>query len=268
MPLRFGIVGYNNFRIRSLGKLDRASHDIHIKPGGRKAEADVPPDDGSFLSRVDLFETLSDEELRELAGRLPDINLGNNQIFYTPQHCGESVFLLLSGRMRIYRVRQAREVTLSVIHPGQFFGEASLAGMVKGAYAQSLEPARVALMHRRTLRKLVADKPEVGAMLAELMAERLSIYEDRLEEISLLEAPVRLARLLVRMIDTEGVAEYGGYVIPEHYTHQFLASMIGCERPALTRALGKLRAAGVIQLTDRRIHVPDLPALKRYEEST
>lgn len=163
-------------------------------------------------------------------------------------------------------MRQAREITLSVIHPGQFFGEASLAGLPKGAYAQSLEPARIALMHRRMLRRLAADRPEMGAVLVELLAERLSIYEDRLEEISLLDTPVRLARLLVRMIETEGVAEEGEYVIPDHYTHQLLASMIGCERPALTRALGKLRTAGVIRLTDRHIHVSDIPALKRYGE--
>jgi CRP/FNR family transcriptional regulator, cyclic AMP receptor protein len=227
----------------------------------------MPPDERSFLSEIELFGTLSGEDFRELAGRLPNISLGDNQIFYTPEHRGESFFLLLSGRMRIYRMRQAREITLSVIHPGQFFGEASLAGLPKGAYAQSLEPARIALMHRRTLRRLAADRPEVGAVLVELLAERLSLYEDKLEEISLLDTPVRLARLLVRMIETEGVAEDGEYVIPDHYTHQLLASMIGCERPALTRALGKLRTAGMIQLTDRHIHVSDIPALKRYGES-
>lgn len=227
----------------------------------------MPPDERSFLSGIELFATLSDEDLRDLAGRLPDVSLGGNQIFYTPWHRGESFFLLLSGRMRIYRMQQTREITLSVIYPGQFFGEASLAGLPKGAYAQSLEPARVALMHRRTLRRLTADRPEVGAVLVELLAERLSLYEDKLEEIGLLDTPVRLARLLVRMIETEGVPEDGEYVIPEHYTHQLLASMIGCERPALTRALGKLRTAGVIRLAGRHIHVWDIPALKRYGES-
>lgn len=227
----------------------------------------MPPDERSFISGIELFGTLSGEDLRDLAERVPDVGLGHNQIFYTPGHRGESFFLLLSGRMQMYRMRQTREITLSVIHPGQFFGEASLAGLPKGVYAQSLEPARVAIMHRRTLRHLAADRPEVGAVLVELLAERLILYEDKLEEISLLDAPIRLARLLVRMIETESVKEDGEYVIPDHYTHRLLASMIGCERPALTRALGKLRTAGLIRLTDRHIHVSDIPALKRYGES-
>lgn len=209
---------------------------------------------------------LSREVLQDIAGRLPEVSLEGNQIFYTPWHRGEILFLLLSGRMKIYRMQQTREVTLYVIHPGKFFGEASLAGLPKGAYAQSLEPARVALMHRKTLWRLIADEPKVGALMIELMAERMSVYEDRLEELSLLETPTRLARLLVRMIEAEGQTEKGEFVISAHYTHQFLASMVGCERPALTRALGKLKAAGVVRLSNRHIHVPDLPALRSYDD--
>lgn len=226
----------------------------------------MPPDKRSSLQEVDLFAGLSEGELRDIAGRVPDVSLEKDQIFYTPWHRGESIFLLLSGRMRLYRVRQAREITLFVIYTGQLFGEASLAGLPKGSYAQALEPARVALLNRNTLRRLIADKPQIGVVLAELMAERLRVYEERLEEISLLEAPLRLARLIVRMIEAEGVAEEGEYVIPAHYTHQLLATMIGCERPALTRALGRLRAAGLVRFSHRRIYVPDISALKKYGE--
>jgi len=226
----------------------------------------MPPDKRPSLQEVDLFAGLSEGELRDIAGRVPGVSLEKDQIFYTPWHRGESIFLLLSGRMRLYRVRQAREITLFVIYTGQLFGEASLAGLPKGCYAQSLEPARVALLNRNTLRKLIADKPQIGVVLAELMAERLRVYEGRLEEISLLEAPLRLARLIVRMIEAEGVAEEGEYVIPAHYTHQFLATMIGCERPALTRALGRLRAEGLVRFSHRRIYVPDISSLKKYGE--
>lgn len=60
----------------------------------------MPPDERSFLSGIELFVTLSGEDLRDLAGRLPNISLGDNQIFYTPGHRGESFFLLLSCSFR------------------------------------------------------------------------------------------------------------------------------------------------------------------------
>lgn len=221
----------------------------------------------SSLTDVDLFLPLSEEETLDLERRIPSVGLEEGQIFYTPWHRGERFFLLQKGRMRIYRVRGTREVTLSVRHPGEFFGVAGLAGLTQNSWAQALEPARVAIMGRQALRRLNAERPEVGTMMTELLIERLSAYEDRLEEISLKEIPERLACMLVKMVEAEGVtSDEGYYIIPDHYTHQLLATMIGCERPALTRALRDLSKAELIWISGRRIHVHDLKALRRRAE--
>ncbi|WP_047864768.1 Crp/Fnr family transcriptional regulator [Rubrobacter aplysinae] len=224
----------------------------------------MPPEDHTLLSKSEIFVPLSEEDLRDLGRRVPDMGLAKGQLFYSPWHRGESCFVLLEGRMRIYRLREAREVTISVVQPGQLFGEAALAGLRQGSYAQALESARVAILGRKTLRALVTDRPQVGVKVMELLAWRLNVHEDRLEEIGLLEIPARLACLLVRMVEDEGVPKDGDSMIPTHYTHQILATMVGCERPALTRALGELREEGAIWLSERRIHVADLGILKVY----
>lgn len=118
-------------------------------------------------------------------------------------------------------------------------------------------------MRRQALHRLIAERPKIGAVMIELLAERLYVHEDRIEDISLKETPARLASLLLRMIEGEGVSEDRGHMIPSHYTHQILATMIGCERPALTRALRELRLAGAVWISDRHLHVTDLKALKR-----
>lgn len=226
----------------------------------------MPPDAQSPLSGVELFSSLPEEQLRNLERRTPEVSVAKGQIFYTPWHRSESFFFLLKGRMRIYRVRGAREVTVAVKHSGEVFGEASLAGLAQGAYAQALEPARVGMMRRQTLHRVIAERPEIGAVMIELLAECLDVHEDRLEDISLKETPARLASLLLRMIEEEGVADDGSYMIPSHYTHQILATMIGCERPALTRALRELRLAGAVWVSDRHLHVTNLKALERCAE--
>lgn len=236
--------------------------------GPGEVEGNLSEDrDPSSLSGVELFSPLSREELRDLERRVPGINLGRRQIFYPPWHRADSFFLLLEGRIRIYRVKGSREITLSVKRPGEFFGEAGLAGLAQGAYAEALEPSRVAIMRRQALQKLVAQNPSVGQTMIEFLVGRLSTYEDKLEEVSLKEASSRLASLLVRMVEGEGVDENGGYMIPTHYTHQVLATMVGCERPALTRAIASLKQAEVIWVSQRRIHVTDLEALRGYAEA-
>ena len=47
------------------------------------------------------------------------------------------------------------------------------------------------------------------------------------------------------------------------YTHQELATMVGANREAVTRALGKLRRMGAVELRARQIFVVDLETLER-----
>jgi CRP/FNR family transcriptional regulator, cyclic AMP receptor protein len=70
------------------------------------------------------------------------------------------------------------------------------------------------------------------------------------------------------LVDSEGVVSNESYRIRTHYTHEQLASMIGCKRVAITRAFRKLEAAGAVELKDRRIVVKDLDALKGMAESS
>jgi CRP/FNR family transcriptional regulator, cyclic AMP receptor protein len=64
-------------------------------------------------------------------------------------------------------------------------------------------------------------------------------------------------------VASEGVVTREGYRILTRYTHQQLATMIGANREAVTRAFGKLRSEGGVELRERRIFVTDQEALKR-----
>jgi DNA-binding transcriptional regulator YhcF (GntR family) len=58
----------------------------------------------------------------------------------------------------------------------------------------------------------------------------------------------------------------GGYKLPAAYTHEELGTMIGANRVAVTRALGRLQDEGVVELRRRRIYVRDQDALQRIAE--
>jgi CRP/FNR family cyclic AMP-dependent transcriptional regulator len=218
-----------------------------------------------LLSLVDIFEPLSTEELEHLNGQLPSIHLERGEIFYTPQQRSERLFVLESGKVRLFRTApDGREFTLAVVESGTVFGEMSLtAQQLQGAYAQAMEPSEVSTMAREDLERLVVDKPEVGLRLMHLLSERLRRYEARLEDATMKDVHSRLASIIVMLVESEGVRSGAGYRIAAHYTHQQLAEMIGTNREAVTRAFGVLQDEGVVELRRRLIHVPDLPALKR-----
>ena len=73
----------------------------------------------------------------------------------------------------------------------------------------------------------------------------------------------RLAGPILRLVEGEGEMGSEGARLPTPYTHRQLASMIGANREATTRALGTLRERGIVQIRERHLHVADPEALRR-----
>jgi CRP/FNR family cyclic AMP-dependent transcriptional regulator len=216
-----------------------------------------------LLSAVDLLESLSREEVERLGRRLPEMSLNGGQVLFTPTHQGRVIFLLLRGRVRLYRATEGREITLGVVRRGGMFGEAALTVRRRhGAYAQATEPSEVALMSRDNFHRLVCDRPEVGLKATELLSKRLSFCEDRMADMGLREVPARMAALVLHLCESEGVVTGEGYKIPTRYTHQQLGEMVGAKRVAATRALSKLRRIGAVEFKQRHIYVRDVKALQ------
>jgi CRP/FNR family transcriptional regulator, cyclic AMP receptor protein len=222
-----------------------------------------------LLSMVDILEPLSQGQLEELARRVPEHEVEQGKVLYTPDEHDERLFLLKKGRVRVYRVDpQGQELTLSVAESGTLLGEMAFTGQhLPGVYLRAIEPSVIVALKRRDLEHLILSNPEVGLRLVRLLSERLHETETRLAELSHKEVPARLASHILRLIESEGVRTNEGYEVPTHYTHEQLATMIGSKRVAVSRAFVKLKEEGAVELRDRKIHVTDLEALKRAAEA-
>ena len=130
-----------------------------------------------------------------------------------------------------------------------------------GLYAQTLRPARVAMIRHEHFRRLIREHPEVGLKAMANLERRLSFYAERMFDLGTREIPVRLARLILWLLEDEGVVSNEGIKISTRYTHEELATMVGSRRVAITRALRELQNNGV-ELKSRHIHVRDMEALR------
>jgi CRP/FNR family transcriptional regulator, cyclic AMP receptor protein len=199
-----------------------------------------------LLSRVDIFDSLSKEEIREifddLLQRNVEINLSAGEVFYTPQQPDGKLFILMKGRVRLYKLEGTREFTLEVVDAGTVFGEVSFtAHRLRDVHAQATEPSIVLAMERADVERLIQQKPQVGIRMISLLSERLRYYETRMQDVTLKEVPARLASLILFLVESEGVIRPGEIGIPTRYTHEHLGTMIGANREAVTRAFGRLQ---------------------------
>jgi CRP/FNR family transcriptional regulator, cyclic AMP receptor protein len=221
-----------------------------------------------LLSLVDIFEPLSREEIEAIKWDNLNTTVEQGEIFYTPMDLCETLFVLQRGRVRIYRATpEGREFTVAVLESGTVFGEMVLTGQrLRSSFAQAMEESEVSAMCRADVERLILDKPEVGLQLVHLLSDRLSTYETRMEDMALKEVPARLASLILHLIESQGIRTRTGYKIPTRYTHQQLATMIGANREAVTRAFAWLREAGAVETKRRYIHVENIETLKEAAE--
>jgi CRP/FNR family transcriptional regulator, cyclic AMP receptor protein len=157
-----------------------------------------------------------------------------------------------------------------MVDKGTMFGEMALTGQhLRESHAQAMEPSLVLSMERDDLEHIISKNPEVGLRVAQLLSERLRLYENRVEDLTVKQVPARLASLLLMLCESEGVMTSGKQIkIPTHYTHEHLGTMIGANRVAVTRAFGQLQDLGAVQLLRRKIYLADMETLENVSDGS
>jgi CRP/FNR family cyclic AMP-dependent transcriptional regulator len=222
-----------------------------------------------MLSMVDVFEPLSSEELAEMGRRTPDVYLEEGRVFIAPWDAGERLFVLKRGRVQVYEVTpEGEEITLSVVEGGNMFGQMALTGQrLSGVYARAMMPSVICSLTRRDLEQIVLNHPDVGLRLVRHLSRQLREAETQIAELVHKGVPARLASLIVRLVESEGVMTREGAMVPTRYTHEQLGTMIGAKRVAVTRAFNLLRQMGAVELKERHIYIRDMEALKRIADT-
>ena len=177
------------------------------------------------------------------------------------------LFMLVSGRARVFESDNAGGgLTFSIVEGGTVLGQTGFA-LRRTTRVEALEPSEVRSLRWEDFEELVRRNPEVGVTMASLLSARLGVCEDRLSDLVHKDVTARLASLILKFSEYQGVVvSDGSHKIPIRLTHRLLASMVGAEREAVTRAPGTLRKAGGVEIRDRHVHVTDTETLERLAQ--
>src|SRR5215213_366155 len=225
------------------------------------------PGESLLLAEVDVLRALPQSELEYLAKRAPMVHLAEKESLTLGEY-QRGVFLLLSGRVRVYEPTTCgnQDLTFSVLEGGTVVDQP--ASKPRPSRVEALEASVLMVVELEDFEDLVVRNPEVGLKTLRLFGERLHDYEGRLSNLIRKEVPARLAGLLLRLSEREdAMAGDGERRIPSRYTHRLLASMVGSNREAVTRAFGVLRKADAVETRERQIYLTDAAALAYFAEA-
>ncbi|MCA9014077.1 MAG: Crp/Fnr family transcriptional regulator, partial [Planctomycetaceae bacterium] len=174
---------------------------------------------------------------------------------YLPTESSDSVFLVLSGRIKLYHITgEGKQALLALIEPGELFGElAILEGGEREEYAEAMLKSTILRIPGPIIQELMQQHATVSLGVTKLMGLRRQRVEQRLKSLLFRSNRDRLTHLLLELAEKYGRFTPAGVLIDIKLSHQELASIIGSTRETVTVLLGELQDERCIDIQKRHI---------------
>jgi len=202
------------------------------------------------------LQTITDPFVRELAalGRLR--SYPKNTVFITEGDSSDSVFVILSGRVKIFLSdTEGHEMILDTQGPGEYVGEMALDGNPRSASVMTTEPTTFSVVSRDPIKEAIRRNPELALDMISKIIDRARLATNSVKDLALLDVYGRVARLLLNM----AVERNGKLEIPEKLTQQEIAERVGASRDMVSRIFRDLTAGGYITVESRHITINKKP---------
>lgn len=173
-----------------------------------------------------------------------------HSIVMTEGDLSDSTYFIRHGRVKTYVSEpDGGEIVLSVLGPGECFGECALDGGPRSASAMTLEPVNCTVVPRAALRSAIAGDPELAMWMVDLLIGHARLATGLIKDLALHDVYVRVTRLL------QGLAKEctGVLAVPERLSQQEIAHRVGASRDMVGRVMKELIDGGYIAMDHKAI---------------
>lgn len=221
--------------------------------------------DSSILAMVPLFSELDEDALNKVSDLMQKRTYPKNKMILMEEDEGDTLFVIDTGSVKITRISEdGREVILSMLGEGDFFGEMSLLdGEVRSANVVTLEESEVYLLKRSDLMRLLEKYPRISICLMEELARRIRQSDQLIESLSLGDAEGRIALTLLRLAEDLGIYKSGRVVMDNLPYQQDIANMAGTSRETVSRTLKLLEDKNFITKEGHKLTILDYEKFKK-----
>ena len=173
-------------------------------------------------------------------------------------------YFLSEGRVRLIKRVNGVERAVSILRPGDVFGEtALLPGSTRSSTAIALVPSTAQALDQASLASVLEHDPHAAARLVTQLARRLRESEDQVELLMLKDPQAKVVGALLKLAEhaSDGVEPSAAASFPVSPIE--LAARVGLDVEAVKRGVQALREGHYVRVADERLEIPDLDALRR-----
>jgi CRP/FNR family transcriptional regulator len=178
-------------------------------------------------------------------------------VFLEGERC-VGLYVVQEGWLKAVKISMTgRQQVIRFVGPGEAFNEIGVfAGGLNQATVEALEPAKVWILQRDPLLRLMDEHPPLAHMITQNLAQRVLHLMSLVEDLSLRTVVARLARVFLEH-STDDVMNRRRWS-----TQAEMAARLGTVPDVLNRALRSLAEEGLIQIERHQILILDRHGLE------
>ncbi|MBI2891244.1 MAG: Crp/Fnr family transcriptional regulator [Nitrospirae bacterium] len=217
------------------------------------------------LARIPLFANLGADHLGLIVPSIKEQPYTKGRIIVHQDERGTVFFIMEKGLAKVTMAgRDGREITLSYVKPGEFFGEMSLLdGKPRSATVVAVEDSIVLVLTREDFLNQIRLNPEIGIRMLEVFSERIRYADEKIGLLTLTDVQSKLVHYFIHLAGRMGVPTVNGTLIENRPTHDVMAAELGTTRETITRIIGDLRRNGYIKITRKTLLVSNRLFIKK-----
>ena len=241
------------------GDIIRTVNLDRVSPGKNMLRSDSTRKADEVLAATPSFAGLDADTLEAIARFANPRNYDAGQVVFIEGEPCAGLYVIQEGWLKSVKISiSGREQIINFVGPGETLNEVGvIADGINPATAEALEPAKVWIIQRDALLRLMDEHPPLALVITQNLAKRVLHLMKMVENLSLQTVEARLAGIFLEH-STSDVLNRRRWS-----TQSEMAARLGTVPDVLNRALRSLAEEGLIQIERHQIQILDRKGLER-----
>jgi len=221
--------------------------------------------DEATVRRAPLFTALDDSAAYDLRSAMTAIKIKKGEDLFLEGDDGDHLYVIIDGKIKLgTKSVDGRENLLSILGPGEMFGELSLFDPgPRTSTATAVTDARLLSLGHDQVIPWVKEHPEVSLQLLARLAQRLRRTNEAVGDLVFSDVPGRVAKALIDLGERFGKQTADGLFVHHDLTQEELAQLVGASRETVNKALADFAGRNWLKLDGRAVRITDFERLSK-----
>ena len=221
-------------------------------------------DNCEALALIPYFKGLKEEIVCSILEYSSTKNLSKGEYLFLPSDVCAHLYIVKEGIVEIFQIGEdGKKIVLHHAGKGAFLGDTILFNEGKyEAHAYAIKDSELLAIEKKGFENLIYTYPEIGIRMLADFGKRIKKLKSFAAEIALNDVGKRIIRLLLELLEAQGVDGKNAVILTNIPTQDEMAFRIGTVREVICRGLHRLEKENLIKVKRGKVVIYDVDKMR------